>query len=1072
MKKCFRVRRLLFRAVPGTHDPCIFRKCTWLLVFLLVCCMGAQAQQTVISGVITDDRNNPLPGVSIQVKGTKTGVTTKADGSFSLSVANTQQAILIVSLIGYDRTEIAVAGRKQLQIILQAGQKKLDEVVVVGYGSQQKTRLTGAVATLKGDAIVTTRNENVQNMLTGKVAGVRVVQNSAEPGSFNNTFDIRGLGSPLVVIDGVPRDNFQRLDANDIESISVLKDASAAVYGVRAANGVVLITTKKGKAGATRLAYSVTGGLQYAAGLPRTLGATDWMTLANEKAMHNPDGGVRPYTPDIFEQYLNGTLKSTDWYPAVIRKAAPQTQHSLTASGGTDKMNYYISLGYLSQEGLFKSGDLRYKKFNVRSNISAKISSHLTAELQLSGITDTKDQPNADAWTVFQSLWRHPPYLPVYANNDPEHLNSLGDNGPNALAISTASVSGYKKNNNKWFQGAFNLTYDVPAIQGLKAKALYSYDYYVADNKTFAKSYNLYLYEQVPNTGTYFYNPKPFQTPSNVNRYYGANQNTLMQFSINYDHAFGDHTVGGLILYEESTRKGDNFYANRNLVLSSLDQLISGSALNQVAFQNKDGLFTLANKGLVGKAHYDFKAKYLLDLSFRYDGSSKFPPGKQWGFFPGVAAGWRISEEQFKRNISALSFIDNLKLRGSYGVMGDDGSSQFQFIQGYDFPASGSAAGLAGGYVFNGTFNPALGFRNLPNPNITWFTAKTLDIGLDAELWNGLLGFQIDWFMRNRSGLLATRNLTLPGSLGAALPQENLNSDRSSGIELVLTHNNRIGKFNYRVSGNVSYTRTKWVYNERATAGNSYLNWRNNVNGRYNDIWWGWGTDGRFQSYEDIYHYNVNAGGGNRGAVPGDYIYEDWNHDGYIDDMDRHPIASTYNGSTNNGTSTPNPPLINFGLSIGANYKGFDLDLLFQGVGMKWISYPEALASPLNFNGNALDQFMDRWHPVDPTADPYNPNTQWVTGAYPYTGTTADPNSLFSVKNASYVRLKSVELGYTLPPSIIKTVGLQGVRVYVNGYNLLTVTGIRNVDPEHPADYYGYVYPLNKTVNIGANVTF
>lgn len=1072
MKKCYRLGRLLLHAVFSIHDPCIIKKGAWPAACLLICCTAVQAQQTVISGVVTDDKNDPLPGVSIQVKDTKTGVTTGTDGSFSLTVPDIQRSVLIATFIGYERTEMPLAGRKQVQITLQTGNRKLDEVVVVGYGNQQKVKLTGAVATLKGEEIVTTRNENVQNMLTGKVAGVRVVQNSAEPGSFSNTFDIRGLGAPLVVIDGVPRDNFTRLDANDIESISVLKDASAAVYGVRAANGVVLITTKKGKTGAPRLSYSVTGGLQYAAGLPKTLGAIDWMTLANEKAMHNPDGGVRPYTPDIFEQYRNGTLASTDWYPAVVRRSAPQTQHSLTASGGTEKMNYYISLGYLSQEGFWKSGDLNYKKFNVRSNLSARISDRLTADLQLSGITDTKQQPSADAWTVFQSLWRHPPYLPVYANNDPGYLNSLGDNGPNAAAISNADVSGYKKNNNKWFQGAFSLNYDVPFLPGLKAKAMYSYDYYVADNKTFAKTYNLYLYEQVPNTGNYFYNPKPFQTPSNVNRYYGANQNTLMQFSLNYEHGFGDHNVSSLLLYEETTRKGDNFYANRNLILGNLDQLISGSSLNQVAYQNKDGLFTLANKGLVGKVHYDFKAKYLLDFSFRYDGSSKFPPGKQWGFFPGVAAGWRISEENFKRNTPSLSFIDNLKLRGSYGVMGDDGSSQFQFIQGYDFPATGNAAGLAGGYVLNGAFSPALGFRNLPNPNITWFTAKTLDIGIDADLWNGLFGFQFDWFRRNRSGLLANRVLTLPGSLGAALPQENLNSDRSSGVELVLTHNNRIGGVNYRVSGNISYTRTKWAYNERAAAGNSYLNWRNNVNNRYNDIWWGLGDAGRFESFADIYGYKINTGGGNRGTLPGDYKYEDWNNDGYIDDLDRHPIASTFNGATNSGTATPNPPLVNFGLSFGANYRGFDLDLLFQGVAMKWIAYPESLASPLNFNGNALEQFMDRWHPADPAADPYDPNTEYVPGDYPYTGTTADINSLFSVKNASYVRLKSVELGYTIPRHLTRIVGMQSIRVYLNGYNLLTVTGIRNVDPEHPSDFYGYVYPLNKTFNIGANVTF
>jgi TonB-linked SusC/RagA family outer membrane protein len=1046
------------------------------LFILLSCCIAAHVygQNTTVGGKVLDDTGQPLAGATIKVKDGTASAASNGTGNFTITVPDAK-AVLVVSYLGYETREYPVNGSTNITITLNATKGSLEEVVVVGYGQQKKVTLTGAVSAIKGSEITTTRNESVTNMLTGKLPGVRVVQKSSEPGAFNNQFDIRGYGDPLVVIDGVPRGNFERLDPNDIESISVLKDASAAVYGVQAANGVVLITTKKGAAGKTLLSYEVTVGQQRASGLPKPIGALDWMTLRNEKQIRDagPDANnpARQFGPAQFDEYLSGAKQSTDWYPIVLRDQAPEVQHSLTASGGSDKVTYYISAGYFQQGGLFKSKDLNYEKYNLRANLTAKISNSLTADLQISGISDTRNRTQADATEIFKQLWRMAPVNTLYANNNPGQLIWTNDQ-ENPLANSTADISGYRKDKKLILNSGLGLTYQVPFITGLRARAFFAYDYTTNDNKNFVKTYTLYN----PNSATTTV-PVIRNSPSTVNRYYDALPNTLMQYSLNYNNRFAEnHNVEATLFYEERTQKADNFNAQRELVFATLDQLGGGNATNQIGTQNIGGLSDIATKSFIGKLHYDYKSKYLIDFAGRYDGSSRFSGTKQWGFFPSVSAGYRISEESFIKENESLGFLSDFKLRGSYGETGDAGALSYQFLTGYDFPATGNylpgrgynLQTLPNGSVFGDNYVNGVGFRPLANTAITWSRSKTLDIGVDMAFFNSKLTATVDWFRRDRKGLLATRNLSLPGSLGATLPQENLNSDRQQGWEVILGYNGKAGNVGYTVSGNISYTRRMWLYNERAVAGNSYQNWRNNINNRYNDVWFGYGEAGRFQSFNDIYGYNVNQGGGNRGILPGDYKYEDWNNDGFIDDADRYPVAATRNGDNDIA-----PPLYNFGLNLGVNYKGFDLNALIQGAAGKWISYPEALAIPLAFaNGNALEQFMDRWHPADAAADPYNPNTQYIPGRFATTGSTYDANSLFAIQNAAYVRLKTITLGYSLPVNLIKRIGLQRARIYVNGYNLLTISGIKDVDAEHPADSFGYVYPLNKTYNLGINVGF
>ncbi|MBS1606431.1 MAG: TonB-dependent receptor, partial [Bacteroidetes bacterium] len=500
-------------------------------------------------------------------------------------------------------------------------------------------------------------------------------------------------------------------------------------------------------------------------------------------------------------------------------------------------------------------------------------------------------------------------------------------------------------------------------------------------------------------------------------------------------------------------------------------QLGAGNTLNQVGTQNLSALTNIATNSYISAVHYDYKSKYLIDLTGRYDGSSAFAPSSRSGFFPAATAAYRIFEEPFLRYNPALSFLDDLKIRVSYGMMGDAaGTNGYNFLAGYNYPATGNAQTLPGGSVFDGNYVNGVAFRGLTNPNITWYKINSMNIGLDGDLWKGLLGFQFDYFDRNRSGLLATRLLSLPGSVGATLPQENLNSDETKGFELVVTHASHIGKLGYRVSGNFSFTRTQWKHFEQAPQGNSYADWIANLNGRYNGIWFGYGGVGQFGSFGQIQTYPVNQGGGNRSSVPGDYIYEDYNHDGYIDAGDLHPIAGTYGGNATSSTSSP--PWINFGLTLAADYMGFDLNILLQGAADKWISYPIDLAYPLDHGGNAYAQFLNRWHPVDPTADPFNPNTVYTGGYYPYTGTQVNQSSTFGVQNASYVRVKSLEVGYTLPAGLTKKAGISRCRIYANGFNVLTFSGLRGADPEHPSDLYGQEYPNNKTYNAGVNISF
>lgn len=1027
--------------------------------------LAAQGTRS-ISGIVVDDTGLAIPGANIIIEGTTNGTISDGEGKFQLAVP--ASSVLEVSFIGYITEKVPVTIQDVYEIMLMTDAQTLSEVVVVGYGVQKKETITGSVAAVGNEEIVTTKSANVQNMLAGKIAGVKITQKTSEPGRFDtNDIQIRGMGAPLVIIDGVPRDNFERLDPNDIESMSVLKDAAAAIYGVRAANGVILITTKKGKAGEKfSLEYTGYVGVQHMINQPQAMDAVEFMTIQNEKNMnaYRFDGSSSyVYSQDQINAYLSGELTSTPWEGTTLRNNAMQTQHSFSASGGTDKVNYYANFGYLDQQGFFNSGDLNYERFNLRSNVSAEIAEGLRVDVLLNGSMDERNSPSQwSVWNLFKGYWTQIPINPMYWDEDEEYPFNAAD-GLHPDYFTDADESGYQQSITKTFNATMSLEWEVPWIQGLKAKGMYSYDYNETLNKNWSKQFMMYsAYDEVTGEAT----ESPSRESSQLTRQWYGYENTQLQLSLNYARSFGKHDVSALVLYEESTNSADNFYATRDFSFDAIDQLFAGNSTNQIGSMYSSDLYIYTNKALVGRFNYDYDSKYLTELSFRYDGSSKFAADNRWGFFPAASVGWRMTQESFIKDASISNVLSDFKLRASYGLMGDDSASSYQYLTGYDYPS--------GGYVFGDEYVNAMGIRGMANTNITWITAAMLNLGVDFELWRGLLSGTFEVYRRDRSDLLATRAASLPGVIGATLPEENINSDMTHGFEIALSHRNRIGDFSYNISGNISYSRTKWKYVETSSYGNSYENWRNNSNDRWNDIWWGVDYVGRFESYDDIENIGViYDSAGNSKLLPGDLVYEDWNGDGMIDGNDYHPVG--YNTALDKSSTNGGMPMINYGFSLGGEWRGFDLNMVFQGAAMSYLSYPEQLQSPLPWNRNGLSIFMDRWQRVDP----YDMDSDWIAGYYPSTYADNDRSSFitgissqFWMENASYLRLKSLEIGYTLPQNVINSIGIDRLRIFFNAYNLFTITNVQYVDPEHTGDEYGYTYPQSQNFNLGVNITF
>ncbi|GHT39618.1 SusC/RagA family TonB-linked outer membrane protein [Bacteroidia bacterium] len=1026
----------------------------------------AAAQTRTVSGTVSDE-DGTLVGVSIQLKGSTTGTVSDLDGKYSLLLPADGKAVLEFAYIGYATQEVSVENRSVIDVFMAEEDTSLDEVVVVGYGTQKKVTLSGAVVAIDAKEIATTKTLNVQNSLTGKMAGVKVVQGSSEPGVFSeNSFAIRGMGSPLFVIDGVPRDNMVRLDPNEVETISVLKDASAAVYGTRAANGVVLITTKQGSK-ESKFKFDYTGyvGVEQFINEVQPLDAIGYMSMKNERSINNGAGILYPLSD--FIPYMNGTKQSSDWVNTFVNPHPLETRHSLSATGGTKNITYFVNLGYSNQEGRWISNSASYEKLNLRSNVTADLGKGLKAKVLVNLMRDERrEQPEA-SWRIFNTSWGFWPIDPIYLP-DPVTGEASKDypyNTPNTYhpgATTDQNVAGYTHYTQRLMQTNVQLDWEVPFVKGLKLMGMYSYDYRDDYYKKFRKGYVLYTRE---------YKAMPQGTPKI--EYSDAKwENTLMQVSVSYAKSLGQHNFDVMALYEESGNFADNFYTTKDVILGSIEHLYAGSANNVISNQDMNVMKNFTNKGIVGRLNYDYASKYIFTGMFRYDGSSKFHKDHRWGFFPSVSGAWRLSEENFVKDNSSLEFISNLKLRASYGVVGDDGAAAYQFLSGYIYPTPNTpmySAGEGGGYIAGGKYINSVDPTTLPNRMITWYTAHTTDIGVDAEFWNGLLGVTADIFRRNRKGLLTRANTDMPNTVGAGLPEENIDSDRTEGVELTLTHRHHVKDFRYNVSGYIAMDRTKKLHIERQPSQSSYDNWKNNYTDRWigdgsdgNGIYWGVDYLGRYRSFDEIQNAGIiYDGAGNIHLLPGDLIYDDYNQDGVIDDRDNHPIAIDH-------------PAMSFGITFGGDWKGFDLNFTFQGTALNSKSPDGMFRGTISANGSGFQEFTDRWHRADPYSTDNGPSdgSAWVPGKYPsaYSDNNRDfitKNSQFWLIRSDYLRLKTLEIGYTVPLKITKTAGIEQLRVFANGYNLWTLSKMKLRDPEQAGNY-----PLNKSFNFGLNLTF
>jgi TonB-linked SusC/RagA family outer membrane protein len=1025
---------------------------------LIFCLSHVGAATWKITGRVVDDLGEPVIGANVTVKGTTNGTITGIDGDFILEVSS--GAILRVSYIGYLTSEIAVGSQSVFHIVLTEDTRKLDEVVVVGYGTQRKVTVTGSVSSIGTDEIVQAPVSNISNALAGRLPGIRVQNSGGIPGS-EATVDIRGFGKPLILVDGIEQPGFQ-IDPNEIESISALKDASAAIYGVKAGNGVLLITTKKGTMSKPRITYNGSVGFQNLTSYPDVVNAAQYAELIDEDAINRGNDPI--YGPEklaLFKEGKQEGYKSYNWKDILIRSNAPQTQHNINVNGGSEDVIYFASIGYLNQEGLYATKDLGFSRYNFRSNVTAKIARYLTTEVQLGGHIENKHAPYDDDDYITFGITRIYPTFSPYANDMNEAYYGL-TNYQNPLARADTDVSGYKREKRKLFNGSFALTYDMPFVPGLSAKVLFSYLTKIEEYKTLGKEFYLYSYDPANNA----YN-KVFtgNAPSHIRRKDYTSEQNLLQFSLNYKRSFLDkHNVSALLLYEQREDLDDYVEAYRQFAIDVLDQVNAGMDKNK---DNGGMESEMANVSFVGRINYDYRSKYLFEFAFREDGSAKFYKDNRWGFFPSVSAGWRISEESFVKD--KVSFIDNLKLRASYGIMGDDRGLDrygnetvraFQYLAGYRYPGDKN-------YIFGNDVIKGVNAKGLSNLSYTWLKTKIVNIGVDISLWNRLLEANVDVFYRKRDGLVATRALSLPNTFGSQLPQENLNSDDYRGFEIVLGHTNQIHDFVYSVKGNMSFTRIKDRHVEKADPINSYTYWRNDLwqdeNNKYSDRWqnilYGYKCVGQFYNQEEINNWAVQDGAGNTTLIPGDLKYEDYNGDGIINDYDVQPVRRN------------NIPEIYFGLNLSAQWKGFDLSLLMQGATNYSVYMSGAMGYPL-FNGStALEIFMDRWH----RADLYDPNSEWIPGKYPSTYNSGKESnkriSTFNMINAYYLRVKNVELGYTFPKPWMNKAGIDNLRLYFSGNNLLTFDNLPFGDPEAPSRDR-ILYPQLRIINVGVNITF
>ena len=1011
-----------------------------------------------LTGTVTEESGAGLPGVSVVVKGTQTGANTDAAGKFSINVAD-GPVTLVFSFVGFLSKEVVVsAGQTTLSVSLAVDTKALEEVVVVGYGTQKKESLTGAIATVTSKDLDRVHGgSTVSSGLAGKIPGVTFRMPDGRPGA-GAQIQIRNMGDPLYVIDGIQQDagQFNNLSPNDIESITILKDASAAIYGVRAANGVVVVSTKRGKTGKNTVSLDAYTGWQNWSRFPDVVNDSYQWQLGRAEAQIN-QSGTTSLTPAELDKYKQGTepgYQSFNWKDFIVQPNAPLTSVNLNMTGGSDKIKYYVSGTRLKQFSNL-GREFTFERSNLQSNVDANITNNLKVGIQINGRIEIRDNPGIpggdDYWLPRFAILRNRPFERPYANDNPAYLNDIKHNETN-WAYNNKRLGGYSTDIWRVLQSNMYAEYEIPGIKGLQARGMYSY--YIADQKLDGHEYTYVAYTYNPTDESYNVtggssNPWRERRNRKIIR-------NVYQGQLTYNNTFGQHTVGGTFVAERQEERDQNQWI-RSVPSTNVLPLIYFA--NVVDFTDSDN--QNARIGYIGRVSYNYANRYYFEASARRDASWQFAPDRRVGYFPSASAGWRISDEQFVKNlIGERSALDDLKLRASYGILGDDriGIGPYDYLPGYNYNQ--------GNAILSGTSIVTSRNKGQIIDNITWFKSKIFDIGADFSLFGTKVTGSFDYFDRLRTGLRGRKyDVQVPNELGYSLPDENVNSDSQRGWEAALVYNNKAGDFGYQIGGNFSFSRSRFESSYKPIFNNSWDQYRTSAEHRYRDLFWGYQIEGQFQTQQEIAEYPVNIDGqGNRTLLPGDLIYKDLNNDKIIDGYDQRPI----------GYKTQGAPNINVGLNFAVTWKQFAFNADFSGGGLySWNQKWEQRWAYQN-DGALNELFLDSWR----RTDPFDRNSAWIPGTYPalrYNDgghSNYNRDSDFWLHNVKYLRARTIELSYSLPKSVLDKVKMSRARVYINGYNLFSIDNVKEfgTDPEI-ADDNGLQYPQNKYINVGVNLS-
>lgn len=999
---------------------------------------ATQQQRRTITGRVTDEEGEPLIGVTIVEKDNPShGTVTDIDGNFTLT--NTfENTTLQFTYVGMKTQEVAIKGRTIINITMESDVESLDELVVVGYGTQRKGNLTGSIASIKSEKLTIAPITNVSNMLGGQLAGLKTKQVSGIPGSDNSSLYIRGFNAPLIIVDGVET-SFNNIDASQIESVTILKDGAASIYGARAGNGVVLVTLKRGNESKLTISANISLTYQNSTNLIKSGSSgqrAEWEREAHINA--NLPSSQIPWTLSEIEKFYSGEdphYINSDWFSYVVRPWAPQQNHNISISGGNKNLKFFSYLGYNEQQTISRHDGGEYNRINLQTTIDAKIFEGLTLS---SSVNYIKEMSDFTAMNLFHSNYYYAIYDsdPRYPLHFPDRTRLVyaGSSYGNALFVSSRSLAGYNSNNNHSFRVNGSLTYDFKNIEGLKLKAFVNYNRYQGFSKLFRKQPDFYSYNS--DTGEYIFERKA-QDPTLLSQGASYSEDFTQQYSISYDKIFNeDHSFSALALHERINYKNEGFDTQRgNFKTSVIDQLFAGDPTTAA---NNGNASEMGRSSFVSRLNYGYKNKYLIETIFRADASARFPKDGRWGFFPSLSVGWVISEEDFMDNFSAC---DNIKIRGSIGKSGDDGIGNYQYYAGYAFDMSY----ILGNEILQGIYS-----TGLANSILSWEKISIYNLGIDYSFFDRKLFGTIEGFYRLRDGIPGYRTKSLPSTFGAALPLENLNSIDTRGFEFEIGTSGKINDFTYNLSGNIAWARSKWVKFDEPEYEDENQKRIYGITGKWTDERYGYVSDGVFTSSEEISNldYTYIELGGNESIKPGDVKYLDINGDKVLDWRDQVEIGK--------GTI----PNWMYGINTSLSYKNLDISLLFQGA-FGYTTYIDLESAPtvLKFENRWTEEVNSKSSLV-PRPGSKNPANWWYSD--------------YRNHNTSYIRLKNMAIGYSLDSNLLKKFKINKMRVYVAGTNLLTFSNLNRfgVDPEAPEGTPAYYYPQQRTVSFGLSINY